>query len=132
MLLHALRSGFIALALVGPSTVGDAMSGEVPDAPQLVPLSADGEEVADDPEFTAECMKHLAGIADRLKWELGPPLLTRSGAFGLVLRFDAKTPQAPDMSPFITRVVCWKISGTDQFNIQIAVTDEPPLPAPQR
>lgn len=102
MLRHAL-----AIVLVGPLIFGEARSADYLDAPPLAPPSS--EKSADDPEFTAECMKHLGSLSSSLKWEIGPPLLTRSGVFGLVLRLDAKTSQGPDGRPFITRLVCWKL-----------------------
>ena len=126
---HLLRYA-LAIGLIGPLFFGTAMSAGYLDAPPLAPPSS--EKAADDPEFKAECMKHLGSLAEGMKWEVGPPLLTRSDVYGLVLRLDATTLQGPERRRFITRLVCWKAPGTEGFNLQVSVTDEPPLTVQQK
>jgi hypothetical protein len=121
------RTWTFSLTLLGQLALGCAMGGEIQDIGPLAPASPDGEEIAYDAEFSAACMTEVNRLAAGLKWEMSSPLVTRSNDFGLVMRLDAKSSGDPDISPFITRVVCWKIPGTDKFNIQIAVVDIPPL-----
>lgn len=57
--------------------------------------------------FVDACLKHVAGLVDRLGWQLGQSLLTRSDQWGLVWRVDFTTVNSIAASKSVRRYVCW-------------------------
>ncbi len=85
----------------------------------LPPLNPEGEASLQDEAFRNECLSQMKASSGDLGFKLGPPLLTRSERWGIILRADFKTPSSIDAHR-INRVVCWKADG----RLNIAYTIE--------
>lgn len=53
--------------------------------------------VSDAPAFVAASMEQISGYVEKFGWRLGKTLLTRSEAFGLILRVDFRRAAHPQI-----------------------------------
>jgi hypothetical protein len=95
------------------------------------PLSPDGEAVMSDPDTAAYCLAHARDLSARLdkapdtagyfNWTLGPVLVTRNEAWGIVCRIDF-TMAGYDVSPRVNRLVIY--AGFEKISVMVAIGED--------
>ena len=114
-------SGFLFFIVCGVLGLGSAMSAQTNDDELFPPIAPEGEEVSSaSASFLDACVANSADLVAAGRWELGKPVVTRSGKWGTIWRVDFNIP-GNNLSPLINRIICWQRPDDEKFKIMFAI-----------